>query len=29
LGGASLDLAILAGYLAGVVLFGLWVGREQ
>ncbi len=27
--GAGLDLAILAGYLAGVVLFGLWVGREQ
>lgn len=27
--GAGLDLAILAGYLAAVVLFGLWVGREQ
>jgi SSS family solute:Na+ symporter len=23
------DLAVLAGYMAGVVLFGLWVGRGQ
>jgi SSS family solute:Na+ symporter len=26
---SSLDLAVLAAYLAGVVLFGLWVGRGQ
>lgn len=29
MGGASLDLVVVAGYLAGVVLFGLWVGRKQ
>jgi SSS family transporter len=26
---AALDWLVLAAYLAGVVLFGLWVGREQ